>query len=225
MKVVVSILVVGLLGGLAWWLMRPRRKEPPAHVQQLPGGRVPGPDTTSARPAEDSGGQAGDEAPAAAAPIESGADRAPAGVDQPPATEGPSDGDQDDAEVDADAAGTTGPTTANDETAGTADEPGVGDQDDGDQDDGEVDADAAGTTAATTADEPAAVGQGPYGQGSAAAGEDGSGPDGWTVKGNEDSKLYHTPESHSWEQTRAEVWFASEEAAEAAGFRPWDHNE
>jgi large subunit ribosomal protein L17 len=31
--------------------------------------------------------------------------------------------------------------------------------------------------------------------------------------------LYHVPDSPSYEQTQAEVWFATTEAAEAAGFQ------
>ncbi|WP_460458652.1 sunset domain-containing protein [Angustibacter peucedani] len=38
------------------------------------------------------------------------------------------------------------------------------------------------------------------------------------MKGNKDSMKYHTPESQWYEQTVAEVWFATAEAAEAAGF-------
>jgi large subunit ribosomal protein L17 len=39
--------------------------------------------------------------------------------------------------------------------------------------------------------------------------------------------LYHTTESRWYEQTVAEVWFATEEAAEAAGFSApgADHDE
>ncbi len=58
----------------------------------------------------------------------------------------------------------------------------------------------------------------PYGEGSAAPLADGSAPEGFTIKGNEDSKKYHTPESPWYDQTEAEVWFATQEAAEAAGF-------
>jgi large subunit ribosomal protein L17 len=61
-------------------------------------------------------------------------------------------------------------------------------------------------------------GEGPYGPDSAAPAADGSAPEGFTVKGNEDSKLYHTPESPSYGATVAEVWFRAAEAAEAAGF-------
>ncbi len=58
----------------------------------------------------------------------------------------------------------------------------------------------------------------PYGDGSAAANEDGSQPDGFDIKGNASSMLYHTPESPFYGRTVAEVWFASEAAAETAGF-------
>jgi uncharacterized membrane protein ArfC len=62
----------------------------------------------------------------------------------------------------------------------------------------------------------------PHGPGSAGPNADGGGPAGWTVKGNEESKLYHSPESPSFGITRAEVWFRDVETAEAAGFNRWD---
>ncbi|WP_136314044.1 50S ribosomal protein L17 [Actinomyces procaprae] len=40
------------------------------------------------------------------------------------------------------------------------------------------------------------------------------------VKGNEDSMKYHVPGSRWYDNTVAEVWFASAEDAEAAGFAP-----
>jgi large subunit ribosomal protein L17 len=43
-------------------------------------------------------------------------------------------------------------------------------------------------------------------------------PEGYDIKGNEDSMKYHTPESPWYGRTIAEVWFNSTEAAEAAGF-------
>lgn len=43
-------------------------------------------------------------------------------------------------------------------------------------------------------------------------------PKGYDIKGNEDSRKFHTPESPWYDQTIAEVWFDSAEAAEAAGF-------
>ncbi len=44
-------------------------------------------------------------------------------------------------------------------------------------------------------------------------------PEGYPIKGNADSGLYHTPGMPSYEQTIAEIWFATEDAAEAGGFR------
>jgi large subunit ribosomal protein L22 len=58
-----------------------------------------------------------------------------------------------------------------------------------------------------------------YGPGSAPANDDGSAPDGFDIKGNADSMLYHVPGSRFYEQTVAEVWFDSAESAEAAGFQ------
>ena len=60
--------------------------------------------------------------------------------------------------------------------------------------------------------------EGPYGPGSHAPLADGSQPEGFPVKGNTDSMLYHVPGSSFYARTEAEVWFASAEAAEAAGF-------
>lgn len=57
-------------------------------------------------------------------------------------------------------------------------------------------------------------------EGAVASGEDGSAPDGYTVKGNADSGLYHVEGSQWFEQTIAEFWFKDAEAAEAAGFEP-----
>lgn len=47
---------------------------------------------------------------------------------------------------------------------------------------------------------------------------DGNGPDTHPIKGNADSMLYHTPDSRYYAITKAEVWFDTEEHAEAAGF-------
>ena len=54
-----------------------------------------------------------------------------------------------------------------------------------------------------------------YGEGSFRGTEP---PTGYDIKGNENSMKYHTPDSPYYEQTNAEVWFDSEQAAEAAGF-------
>jgi large subunit ribosomal protein L4 len=59
----------------------------------------------------------------------------------------------------------------------------------------------------------------PYGPESHAPLADGSQPEGFPVKGNADSRLYHVPGSSFYARTDAEVWFASAEAAEAAGFQ------
>jgi large subunit ribosomal protein L22 len=64
-------------------------------------------------------------------------------------------------------------------------------------------------------------------QGEFAAGEwagsvlpdaDGNGPDTHPIKGNADSMLYHMPDTRYYAVTKAEVWFDTEESAEAAGF-------
>jgi hypothetical protein len=68
------------------------------------------------------------------------------------------------------------------------------------------------------------VAAGPYGKGSAKAGDGGSGPTGWLIKGNADSMLFHGPDSPAYEQTIAEVWFFDEDTARAAGFDRWDKN-
>ncbi len=69
-----------------------------------------------------------------------------------------------------------------------------------------------------TAGEDTADDEAPYGPGSHAALEDDEQPEGFAIKGNADSMLYHVPGSRSYNQTKAEVWFATEEDAEAAGF-------
>ncbi len=59
----------------------------------------------------------------------------------------------------------------------------------------------------------------PFGEGSHAPLEDpATAPEGYDIKGNADSMKYHTPESPYYDRTVAEVWFATAEAAEAAGF-------
>ena len=65
----------------------------------------------------------------------------------------------------------------------------------------------------------------PYGSGSirtAASADAPTSKAGYTIKGNEDSMLYHTTESPWYKQTIAEVWFADEASAMAAGFARWD---
>ncbi|RYZ65167.1 MAG: 50S ribosomal protein L4 [Proteobacteria bacterium] len=60
----------------------------------------------------------------------------------------------------------------------------------------------------------------PYGPGSKAPLASGNAPKGHEIKGNENSKKYHVPDSQWYDQTVAEVWFDSVESAEAAGFAP-----
>jgi large subunit ribosomal protein L4 len=45
----------------------------------------------------------------------------------------------------------------------------------------------------------------------------GGAPKGYEVKGNADSGLYHEPEGQWYDQTEAEFYFRTAEAAEAAG--------
>ncbi len=54
-----------------------------------------------------------------------------------------------------------------------------------------------------------------YGEGSYVGEEP---PAGFDIKGNEDSMKFHTPESRWYDQTIAEVWFNSADAATKAGF-------
>ncbi len=58
----------------------------------------------------------------------------------------------------------------------------------------------------------------PFGPGSAAPAESGEAPEGYSIKGNTSSMKYHPPESRWYEQTIAEVWFATTDDAERAGF-------
>jgi len=55
----------------------------------------------------------------------------------------------------------------------------------------------------------------PFGEGSYAGPNP---PQGYTIKGNERSMKYHMPDAAGYARTTAEVWFNSEEAAQAAGF-------
>ncbi len=67
----------------------------------------------------------------------------------------------------------------------------------------------------TEGDDADPTGGSPYGEDSYLGDEP---PEGFTIKGNDRSKKYHVPGSGSYERTSAEVWFTSEEAAQAAGF-------
>ncbi|WP_328992295.1 hypothetical protein OG394_38620 [Kribbella sp. NBC_01245] len=63
---------------------------------------------------------------------------------------------------------------------------------------------------------------GPYGPGSIASPADGSVPDGYTVKGNAQSMLFHTTDSPYYGRTKPEVWFRTEADAAAAGFTKYE---
>ncbi|WP_425553344.1 hypothetical protein [Kribbella hippodromi] len=71
---------------------------------------------------------------------------------------------------------------------------------------------------ATPAEVPAAVPPGRYGEGSADAVPHQGPPDGFTIKGNAQSMLFHTPDSPYYGRTKPEVWFRTEADAERAGF-------
>jgi large subunit ribosomal protein L17 len=74
-------------------------------------------------------------------------------------------------------------------------------------------------TAAAEVEESASTEDAPYGEGSHAPLDDpDEAPEGFPIKGNVDSMLYHVPDSPFYGRTVAEVWFATAEAAEAAGF-------
>jgi large subunit ribosomal protein L17 len=87
----------------------------------------------------------------------------------------------------------------------------------------ETPAPVADTAAAEPAEaevvESASTDDAPYGEGSHAPLEDvAEAPEGFPIKGNADSMLYHVPGTAFYDRTVAEVWFATAEAAEAAGF-------
>jgi large subunit ribosomal protein L17 len=67
-------------------------------------------------------------------------------------------------------------------------------------------------------EESASTEEAPYGEGSHAALDDGSQPEGFSIKGDEESKFYYAPGSEAYDSTDAEVWFATADDAEAAGF-------
>jgi large subunit ribosomal protein L22 len=69
----------------------------------------------------------------------------------------------------------------------------------------------------SAADDESDIEAGQY-PGSALPLEDGGAPEGYEIKGNEGSMLYHEPGSRYYPATKAEVWFDSVESAEAAGF-------
>jgi large subunit ribosomal protein L22 len=72
---------------------------------------------------------------------------------------------------------------------------------------------AAGAATATPVEETPAA---PFVGGLVADGD--TAPEGYEIKGNEQSMLFHTPGSRYYNQTKAEFWFDTVENAEAAGF-------
>ncbi len=122
--------------------------------------------------------------------------------------------DEGDAEATAAAATAEAATEAVD-TDGDADDSSDGDaaaEGESEADSETIDSDGDGEANATD--------ESPYGDGSHALidGDPDQMPEGFPVKGNADSKLYHNEDSPFYGRTKAEVWFASDEAAEAAGF-------
>ncbi len=97
---------------------------------------------------------------------------------------------------------------SDDDASDTADEESAGDESDGASSGSEADA---------SPDHQDEFEAGEY-PGSVLPDADGNGPDTHPIKGNADSMLYHTPDSRYYKVTKAEVWFDTEEHAEAAGF-------
>jgi hypothetical protein len=92
-----------------------------------------------------------------------------------------------------------------DSVPGDSLDPAAATSDQSDAEAGDTASDAAGSAGGGTyASEGAYVGSEP--------------PEGFVIKGNENSMKYHTPESGGYGDTIAEVWFSSEQAAEEAGF-------
>jgi large subunit ribosomal protein L17 len=75
------------------------------------------------------------------------------------------------------------------------------------------------TTEVDEVEESTSTEDAPYGEGShAPLADPDEAPEGFEIKGNADSMLYHLPGTPFYGRTVAEVWFATAEAAEAAGF-------
>jgi large subunit ribosomal protein L22 len=85
------------------------------------------------------------------------------------------------------------------------------------EDDASTDVSDAGAPAEGSAGDEAATEEGQW-AGSAEPTEDGEAPEGFPIKGNAGSMLYHVPDSRYYRATKAEVWFDTDESAEAAGF-------
>ncbi|HSO91317.1 MAG TPA: 50S ribosomal protein L17 [Arthrobacter sp.] len=78
---------------------------------------------------------------------------------------------------------------------------------------------AAAKAAPAAEEAPAEAAESKY-AGSKPATADNAAPEGFAVKGNEDSMKFHVPGSRWYNETVAEVWFDSAESAAAAGFAP-----
>ncbi|MFJ4169138.1 50S ribosomal protein L20 [Paenarthrobacter sp. NPDC089714] len=76
------------------------------------------------------------------------------------------------------------------------------------------------SAAATATAVKAVVSDKPAIDGAIAAVEGEGAPEGHAIKGNAESKKYHVPGSTWYENTAAEYWFSTVEAAKAAGFEP-----
>ena len=81
-----------------------------------------------------------------------------------------------------------------------------------------VEAEVAASRDSESDGEANAVDASPHGEGSHAPIEGAAMPEGFPIKGNAGSMLYHLPDTSFYNRTVAEVWFATEDAAKAAGF-------
>ncbi|MEL6893565.1 MAG: 50S ribosomal protein L22 [Actinomycetota bacterium] len=112
------------------------------------------------------------------------------------------------------------------QAADASDDSGSADAEESASDEAGVSADEAETTSEEYAQGDAdadgeinAEDQSPHGPGSHAPLDDASEmPEGYPIKGNAQSMLYHEPDSRYYKATKAEVWFDTVESAEAAGF-------
>ena len=83
----------------------------------------------------------------------------------------------------------------------------------------EAEAEAAPAEAAAPAAEEAPASAAELPDGAHAAADDASMPAGFEIKGNADSMKFHQPGGRWYEQTVAEIWFNTPEAATAAGYK------
>ena len=80
----------------------------------------------------------------------------------------------------------------------------------------EASAEEAASMVEASAEEAASIASEPVVEGSWRG--EGEPPAGFSIKGKESSMLFHRPDSSMYNRTKAEVWFDTEEAAQAAGF-------